>query len=216
MPTQDQLLADQIQSQYGSAKFGQLQGLRYVFYSKQTYPQAGTTSLDFFGDVVGQNGIGKESTNMVRSKSFSQRMFLLRAIRCQFFVASANIQAATIAATDLGIKNSVINSASYSVFSIQDKEYNTIAQPLAYMPFASGFTTSAVAAFAGSTATPCLGHGDVGSRKDDAYVLDPPQLIEAEVVFNFTINFATAVALPAGITGTVGVYFDGILFRPVQ
>lgn len=212
--TDDQVIAA-IQSKYGSALFGQLQGLRYVFYSKQTYPTAGSTSFDFFGDVVGQNGIGKETTNMVRSKSFSQRMFLLRAIRCQFFIPGSNIGGTSgISSTYLPVVHDVINSASYSVFSIQDKEYNTIAQPLGYMPYGSGFGSAAIGL--NGTATTAASFGNVGVRKDDVYVLDPPQLIEAEVVFNFSINFPTAVTLPTGVTGTIGVYFDGILFRPVQ
>lgn len=211
----DQTLLQQIQAQYGSGIVGSMQALRYVYYSKQAYGTAGSTKFSFFGDVVGQNGVTETTTNMVRANSFSQRAFLIRSIRTHLFFPASTMQvAATSPATGyLGALHDVSNSASLLRFTIQDKEYIKVAEPLLYMPFGSGLTDNVIQ-FSPATATLASSYGTIAPRKDDIYVLDPPQLIEAEVTFNITIEFNAAVTVATA--GTIGCFLDGILFRPIQ
>ena len=213
--TLDQQILAVVQQQFGSSNFDKFQAIRYVWYSKQTYPAAGSTSLSFFGDVVGQNSVTNATTNMTRANSFSQRYFLMRAIRTHFYMNSTVMNdTASMANTYLAVAHNVVESASWLTFSIQDKEYLKIANPLSYMPYGGGFVGNVMQGEV-STNKYCS-YGTVGPRKDDVFVLEPPQLIEAETTFKFTIEWSSAVALPGANTGTIGIWIDGIVFRPLQ
>ncbi len=216
MALADIMSLPQIQDKYGSALAkGTVQVGRYAYFSKQTYPAAGSTSFSFFGDVVGQNSVVASTTNMTRANSFSQRSFLVQAIRTHFYLASSNIKAATLAATQLAMLNDVANSASVFNLKIQDKAYLAIPQPLLYMPFGAGILATASYTLA-SAADGSMGYGAISPRQQDIFALDPPQLIESEVTFTITIDYAAAVALSGSVTGVIMVVLDGTLFRPVQ
>lgn len=210
-------LLQDIQARYGSGVVGGFQALRFVYYSKQTYSTAGSTNFNFFGDVLGQNGVTITTTNMTRANSFPQRAFLVRAIRTNLYFPSSFMQVASSSPATgyLGALNDVVNSSSVLTWKIQDKDYLQIAQPLAYCPFGSGIRDNVINTVFPSTATLANNSfGTVSPQKDDIFILDPPQYIEAEVTFQLSIQFAAAVAVATA--GTIGCFLDGILFRPIQ
>lgn len=215
--TVDQSLLSLIQAQFGSTNFGQFQAIRYTWWSKLTYAQAGANEFAFFSDVVGQNSVTLAQTNMTRSNSFSQRAFLVRSLRTQFYMAASTMAGATVAATYLGVTHDVVNSNSSLEWKIADKVYLQLGQPLVYAPFGSGVTHNAISAMQPSTsALNIIAYGQAAAGGPDIYVCEPPQLIEAETVFTIKINYPTAVALNSSTTGVIGCYLDGVVFRPQQ
>ena len=213
----DRALIDSIQARYGSAIFDGVQVIRNTYYSFQTYPTAGSTSFSFFGDVVGQNGVTKFQTNMKRANSFSQRMFLIKTIRTLFTLPSSTLTAANLSYDDtmLSLLNNIAaNGAHVFAFQIQDKEYLQVTNPLLYFPFGSGVIASTPKVEQAVAADQATSYGVISPRKDDIFMMDPPQLLESEVTFNMNIDFQTAIPVP--VAGRIGMIIDGLEFRPIQ
>lgn len=213
--TVDQQLLAIIQSKFGSSNFGSFSAVRWPWYDSLSYATAGTTELAFFGNVVGSAGITAFSTNMTRANSFSQRYFLLRSIQTHIFFPSSTIGAANIGATYLGQLNDVCNSNHIFQFKIADKDFMQQMQPLLTMPLGSGIGENAINMLAGASATANFwSYGNVSPNRNNIFVLDPPQIIEAETTFTMKILWQTAVTVTTA--GTVRMIIDGIVFRPTQ
>lgn len=225
-----------LQSKYGSANYKSWQSLRKEWWSYNNYPTAGIPVINFFGDSIGQNGITRQLTNMPKSGSFGQNHFLLKAIRCSYFIANNLEDNPTFAADADVLYSDKINGifqAGVLEVLIGDRIFVQLPKPFLYAPPADGapehygaglreITAGTPPAITSETTT--VPHAELAGYRDTAYMVDPNILIEAEQHFEVRLKYDSG-ALATIATGVVddtdnplyvGVVFDGIVFRPVQ
>jgi hypothetical protein len=185
-------------------------------YHIQAYPQAGVTTLTFFGVTTG----GYTVTNMDGQNVLSKgKRFGVFSLAVGFLSGQAPVQVDGVTLDSaLNDAKAVLEGAGFLQFRVLDKDY-LFESPLTRVP--QGFGLNAVAggisrnlAVAAdsisqiSTATnglPIFGM----SRK-----LRVPIPIPEQVKFTLTLNFP--VAIPIVTAGQVGVWLDGMLIRAMQ
>lgn len=218
-----------LQGIYGSTNYRDWQSVRKQFYSYVQYPTAGQVQTNFFGSIPGSSGITTQDTNVPAAGNFAQNHFLLMAVRMDIrvpnvdFDATQTVDADTLYCDYVG---GLVQAGMLSV-TIGDKAFLQIPRPLMYCPPADG---SYQAKFAGARSGALPNQVSVGPNArltggaDNLYVLDPAILIEAGQTFAASLNYQTG-AVPVIATDVVndttnpmsiGLIFDGILYRPVQ
>lgn len=223
-----------LQQQYGSADYKSWQSLRQQFYSYVTYPLAGSARLTFFGAALGTAGTTTQLTNMPQAGQFGQQHFLLKSIRCKFFIQTWDLQVwAGLNANTLysDLIDGLFQSGVLEL-NINARQYAQIPKPFLYAPPADG-RAQVYSAGLGGTFTISSGvvtdliwappYATLDSRRDAGYMVDPNILIEAAQNFEVVISWPTGLVpviattiVTAGNPLSVGVSLDGILFRPVQ
>jgi len=226
-----------LQRRFGSADYRSWQTLRKTFYSYVAYPAAGQQVLTFFGTA--QGGVNKQLTNIPKANSVGQNHFLLKSIRCNYFIDDTKI--GSYAATDVTTLYSdfVMGLFTAGVFelNISSRTFAQMPKPFMYAPRAAGLGmvySSCLKALTLTEGTPntlasasCgVPYADLCQRADDKYLVDPNILIEAEQSFEAKISYPSPTGLvPVNATSIqnnttnplyVGILLDGIQFRPVQ
>lgn len=226
-----------LQSKYGSADFARWQSLRREFWSYVTYPAAGQSVITFFGDAIGSNGITTQFTNMPKSGSLGQQHFLLKAIRMDYFLDDYEVNKQftnDASALYSDIINGVFQSGVLELL-IGDRVFCQINKPfLQASPadgrievFANGLRSLTLAEAAPNTFSSQISAfpvAELGSRKENGYLVDPNILIEAEQQFQVRLRYdsgalaalATTVINDSTNPLKVGCTLDGVVFRPVQ
>jgi hypothetical protein len=225
-----------LQQAYGSADYRSWQSMRRQFYSFVVYPTAGSSSLIFFGDVLGAAGITRQQTNMTKAGSFGQNHFLLKAIKTKVFTGDWGLHVwdGTNATT---LHSDLINGfaqAGVLTLTIGSRVMLQLPKPFLYAPNSDGaiqIFRDGLTSFTISGATPVFG-GMVSAepwattdrRDQENFLVDPNILIEAEQQFQVEISYPSGV-VPIIATSViddstnplkVGVILDGLVFRPVQ
>ncbi len=233
--TPSQQVIRQLQQKYGSANFQRWQSLRRQFYSFIPYPTAGASELRLFGDAV-SGAVNKQLTNMPKAGSFGQNHFMLKAIRCSYFIQSQ--LTASYASTDATTLFTEFAAGIFQagVFELQigSRTMVQVPKPFLYMPPADGRAKThsvGVRALTLTEATPntlltydsAAPIAELNRGRQSLYLVDPNIVIEAEQNFNVTLKYPSGALpvtattpIPNGTSLYLGVILDGLVFRPQQ
>ena len=241
MGFQSESIISAASQKFGVIDYTRWQAIRWQWYSYVTYPSAGTTELNFFGQVAGQAGVTLQDTNLPKAGSFGQTHFQLKSISTDIQIAvndvdgftranQATIDTRALASDYLGgfVQAGVLN------FSVGARPFATIVKPFQYAPppgspldLSNSYVNQiGTVPTATGGANQVVGVPWVSQTKmrSNVYFTDPNILIEAEQQFNVKLNFPSGV-VPVLATNVVndstnplkvGVILDGLLLRPVQ
>lgn len=213
-----------LQSQFGTLDLNRLQIQRKQFYSYVTYPLAGASQLNFFGQAVGNNGSTLEDTNIPVQGSFGTSHFLIKGVEIKYKLPAYNLTAYT--GTDATTVTSELLGGLFGAgvfeFAVNAKTYIQVNKPFMQMPPADGRVSfySVGGPDANTAAEPNV---DLNTRSENRYLCDPEIFILSQQNFQASINFPSG-AIPvrassiitSGNPLRVGVVLDGYEFRPVQ
>ena len=242
MAFQSEQIISAASQRYGVIDYSRWQAIRWQWYSYVTYPLAGASELNFFGNVAGQTGVTLQDTNMTKAGSFGQTHFQLKSISTDIRIANdandgftaanqATLDTFTTASDFLNgfVQTGVLN------FSIGARPFATIPKPFQYAP-PSGSPLDFENSYANQiTAAPSVASIQVvglpqvaqTSLRSNVYFVDPNILIEAEQQFNVNISFPSGAVpvLATQVTNIpvananpykIGIILDGLLLRPMQ
>lgn len=197
---------------------GEAEVIRQSLYDYQTYAIAGQTSLTFFQVPVGQSSKTIADTNMEMAGALPRpKYFLIEGIEVQFFPGNApGSFGAQPAAAVFNINDvyALSRSGSLNLF-IGSKTYLEEA-PLGRFPPSNRLEVGAAVAdqtSAGANLHTKIDYAALGGRP---YSLMPPVLLEPNQNFKVTLTWPTAVPMPSGVTGRIGIVLNGILYRLSQ
>ena len=141
MGFQSESIISAASQKFGVIDYSRWQAIRWQWYSYVTYPSAGSTELNFFGQVAGQAGVTLQDTNLPKAGSFGQTHFQLKSISTDIQIANndvddftranqATIDTRATAADYLGgfVQAGVLN------FSVGARPFATIIKPFQYAP----------------------------------------------------------------------------------
>jgi len=242
MGFQSESIISAASQRFGVIDYSRWQAIRWQWYSYVTYPAAGATELNFFGQVAGQAGVTLQDTNLPKAGSFGQTHFQLKSISTDIQIAQNDVDDFTLAnqatldtratASDyLGgfVQAGVLN------FSVGARPFATIPKPFQYAPppgspldLENSYVNQiGVVPTASNPQVVGLPWVSQTKMRSNVYFVDPNILIEAEQQFNVNISFPSG-AVPVLATNVVniggananpykiGVILDGLLLRPVQ
>jgi hypothetical protein len=244
MGFQSESIISAASQKFGVIDYTRWQAIRWQWYSYVTYPAAGATELNFFGQVAGQAGVTLQDTNLPKAGSFGQTHFQLKSISTDIQINDndvdgftraniADIDTRATASDYLGgfVQAGVLN------FSVGARPFATIIKPFQYAPPPGSpldLDNSYVNQI-GAVPTATAGNNQVvgvpwvtqTKMRSNVYFVDPNILIEAEQQFNVTISYPSG-AVPVLATNVIniggananpykiGIILDGLLLRPVQ
>lgn len=194
---------------------GQYEVVRQTIYDFQTYPTAGTTSLQFFQIPQGQSGKTIADTNIEVAGSLPQpKWFLVESIEIHFFpgVLPALSGAALAESEFTNDVYSVLSGKASLNFFIGSKTYVEEAPLIRFPPKTRLYAESA---YATTVAASQLSY-DYAAACGRPYFIDPEVLLIPNQNFKVTTAFPTAIATPSGTDARIGVVLDGILYRQSQ
>jgi hypothetical protein len=241
MGFQSESIISAASQKFGVIDYTRWQAIRWQWYSYVTYPSAGTTELNFFGQVAGQAGVTLQDTNLPKAGSFGQTHFQLKSISTDIQIAvndvdgftranQATLDTRALASDYIGgfVQAGVLN------FSVGARPFATIPKPFQYAPppgspldLSNSYVNQISAVpnpAAGATGVSGLPWVTQTKMRSNVYFVDPNILIEAEQQFNVKIAFpsgnipilATNVVDDTTNPVKIGVILDGLLLRPVQ
>ena len=203
----------------------EFEAVREPLYDFLTYAAAGQTSLTFFQQPQGQGGKTIADTNLELAGALPQpKNFLIETIEVYFFPSDAPVTLQNTATTDLTSTNfandveAVQDGGSLRLF-IGSKAYVEQA-PIGRFPPTTrlyaefGFGTQMKQAAAADEVTAI--RGDYAAMTGKPFKLVPRIRLIPTQNFNVSLNWPTAVALPSGANGRIGIVMDGILYRESQ
>lgn len=226
-----------LDTRYGVIDYTRWQTLRATFVSWVTYPSAGATQLNFFGDVPGVSGATPYTTNMPKSGSLGQQHFIAKSIGTGIRIKSNPLT--TFSGTDASTLASdfLLGFVQTGVleFNIGARPFLQAPKPFMYLPpvGANPFVTPAgLTSLTGAGGPPTALETMVSDTpwveqtrlKENVFLFDPQLFIAAEQNFTCSINWYSGL-VPVIATGfvndstnplQVGVMLDGVLIRPLQ
>lgn len=195
---------------------------RQTLYDFQTYANAGQTSLTFFQVPIGQSGKTIADTNLELAGQLpAPKHFVVESIELHFFPGVSPVEVDT-ALTDVEFANDVyaVQKSGSLDFFIGSKSYLQEA-PIGRFPpktrletnFGFGLQTKqATAADAVNQVS-----GNYAAMAGRPYFLAPYNIaLMPTQNFNVKLTWPTAVALPSGVDGRIGIVLDGALVRLSQ
>lgn len=238
--TQSELIVRTAANAFGTIDYSRWQSLRWQWYAWITYPLAGASELNFFGNAVGQGATTLADTNLPKAGSFGQTHFLVKTISTGIRLGQQDLSSfnrTNIATADQRTLASDIiagfTQAGVLSFNIGARPFATIVKPFMYAPQTGNEPDFSGSSVSNASAAPL---GDVVAQvpyatqtrsRANVYRVDPNLLIEAEQQFDIKIAFPSG-AVPIIATGLtpainettnalkVGVILDGVLLRPMQ
>jgi len=241
MGFQSESIISAASQKFGVIDYSRWQAIRWQWYSYVTYPTAGASELNFFGQVAGQAGVTLQDTNLPKAGSFGQTHFQLKSISTDIQIRNNDVDGFTLAAgvadtlDTFALASDFLNGfvqAGVLEFSVGARPFATIPKPFMYAP-PPGSPNDYDNSYANQiTAVPTAGTSQVvglpwvtqTKMRSNVYFVDPNILIEAEQQFNVKLSYPSGL-LPVIATGVandstnplkVGVILDGLLLRPVQ
>ena len=192
------------------------EAIRSSLYDYQPYAAAGQTGLTFFAVQAGQSGKTKADTNMEAAGALpSPKQFLIETIEVYFWPGSPINTVATTAtntAKQADDVYTVMQSGFLDLF-IGSKSYLTEA-PIGRFPPSTGLRVDQ--SMSGTFTAPNMAKGEYASMTGLIYRVQPEILLEPTQNFNVTLNWPSAIAMPSGIAGRIGVVMRGLLYRNSQ
>ena len=241
MGFQSESIISAASQKFGVIDYSRWQAIRWQWYSYITYPSAGSTELNFFGQVAGQAGVTLQDTNLPKAGSFGQTHFQLKSISTDIQINNNDVDGFT-RANQASLDTRALASdflggfvqAGVLRFSVGARPFATIVKPFQYAPppgspldydntYVNQISAAPVpAAAAGQVVgVPWITQTKI---RNNVYFVDPNILIEAEQQFNVSLQFPSGI-VPVLATNVVndstnplkvGVILDGLLLRPVQ
>lgn len=197
---------------------GMYEAVRQSLYDFQAYPNAGVTQLLFFQVPKGQSSKTQFDTNMTVAGSLAAPInFFVQSIEVVFFPGVLPGTGVATTATP-AFTNDIftVSKSGWLDFFIGSKSYLQEA-PLGRFPPKNALQGWGAMAGGNSTATTLfrtsVDYSQFGGRP---YFIDPGILLAPTQNFNVSLNFPTAVALPSGVDGRIGIVLDGITYRLSQ
>lgn len=240
MSFQSEAIISAASQRFGTIDYSRWQALRWQWYAWVTYPLAGASELNFFGNAVGQGATTLADTNLPKAGSFGQTHFLVKTISTGIKLRTTDLSSFTEAniptADTRTIASDIIagfTQAGVLTFSIGARPFATIPKPFMYAPpsgnevdFDGTSVSNLSAAPLGNVAAQVPFASQTRNRAN-VYRVDPNILIEAEQQFEVKLSFPSglvpiiATGLTPAINDTtnplkVGVILDGVLLRPMQ
>ena len=241
MGFQSESIISAASQKFGVIDYTRWQAIRWQWYSYITYPSAGSTELNFFGQVAGQAGVTLQDTNLPKAGSFGQTHFQLKSISTDIQIASNDVDGFT-RANQASLDTRALASdylggfvqAGVLRFSVGARPFATIVKPFQYAPppgspldydntYVNQISAAPVPA-AGAAQVVGVPWVTQTKMRSNVYFVDPNILIEAEQQFNVSLQFPSGI-VPVLATNVVndstnplkvGVILDGLLLRPVQ
>jgi hypothetical protein len=241
MGFQSESIISAASQKFGVIDYTRWQAIRWQWYSYITYPSAGSTELNFFGQVAGQAGVTLQDTNLPKAGSFGQTHFQLKSISTDIQIASNDVDGFT-RANQATLDTRALASdflggfvqAGVLRFSVGARPFATIVKPFQYAPPPGSpldYDNTYVNQIS-AVPVPAAGAAQVvgvpwitqTKMRSNVYFVDPNILIEAEQQFNVSLQFPSGI-VPVLATNVVndstnplkvGVILDGLLLRPVQ
>ena len=246
MGFQSESIISAASQKFGVIDYSRWQAIRWQWYSYVTYPSAGTTELNFFGQVAGQAGVTLQDTNLPKAGSFGQTHFQLKSISTDIQINDNDVDGFTRAnIADIDTRATASDyiggfvQAGVLNFSVGARPFATIIKPFQYAPPPGSpldLDNSYVNQI-GAVPTATGGNNQISGvpwvtqtkMRSNVYFVDPNILIEAEQQFSVNLSFPSG-AVPVLATSVVdagtpnsnsnpykiGIIFDGLLLRPVQ
>jgi hypothetical protein len=239
MGFQSESIISAASQKFGVIDYTRWQAIRWQWYSYVTYPTAGTSELNFFGQVAGQAGVTLQDTNLPKAGSFGQTHFQLKSISTDIQLLVNDVDGFTLAnqATldTRALASDYLNGfvqAGVLEFSVGARPFATIPKPFQYAPppgnpldYNNSYANQIGAVpTASNPVVVGLPWTTQTKRRDNVYFVDPNILIEAEQQFNVKLSYpsgfvpiiANNVVNDSTNPLKIGVIFDGLLLRPVQ
>ena len=241
MGFQSESIISAASQKFGVIDYTRWQAIRWQWYSYITYPSAGSTELNFFGQVAGQAGVTLQDTNLPKAGSFGQTHFQLKSISTDIQIAVNDVDGFT-RANQASLDTRALASdylggfvqAGVLRFSVGARPFATIVKPFQYAPppgspldydntYVNQISAAPVPA-AGAAQVVGVPWITQTKMRSNVYFVDPNILIEAEQQFNVSLQFPSGI-VPVLATNVVndstnplkvGVILDGLLLRPVQ
>ena len=241
MGFQSESIISAASQKFGVIDYSRWQAIRWQWYSYVTYPTAGASELNFFGQVAGQAGVTLQDTNLPKAGSFGQTHFQLKSISTDIQIASNDVDGFT-RANQATLDTRALASdflggfvqAGVLRFSVGARPFATIVKPFQYAPppgspldydntYVNQISAAPVPA-AGAAQVVGVPWITQTKMRSNVYFVDPNILIEAEQQFNVSLQFPSGI-VPVLATNVVndstnplkvGVILDGLLLRPVQ
>lgn len=195
---------------------GEQECVRQSLYDYQTYPVAGQTQLIFFQVPQGQSGKTRFDTNMETAGSLpAPKRFLIECIEVQFYPGGVpSVFGAPAANTQVNDVYTVATSGWLDLF-IGSKSYLTEA-PIGRFPSTNRLAVQSAFADASTAAANLQSRTGYASLAGAPYRVEPNISLVSTQNFNVTLNWPTAVALPSGVNGRIGIVMKGLLYRNSQ
>lgn len=240
MAFQSESIISAASQRFGSIDYTRWQSLRWQWYAWITYPTAGASELNFFGNAVGQGSTTLADTNLPKAGSFGQTHFLIKTISTGIKLAQQDLAAFTLAniatADQRSLSSDILAGfvqAGVLTFSIGARPFAVIPRPFQYAPPAGnepdfdGSSVSAPTVAPLGNVTAQVPYATQTRNRANVYRVDPNILIEAEQQFEVKISFPSGLVpvLATGLTPAindstnplkVGVILDGVLLRPMN
>ncbi len=205
-------------SKYAISVPGAKEGVGWTLFDSVAYAQAGQTQLTFFQIPQGQSSKTFADTNMVAAGQLpAGQSFLIQSVEVRMYSGTvlAKGGVAQYAPTNADdIYN--FSKKGWLEMSIQSKLYIQEG-PLDRFQPSSGlsiFEALALSYYAGGTATYQEVSVDYARTSGKLYTLASPFLLESNMNFKVTLNWAAAISQTAA--GVVFVHLNGVLYRPAQ
>ena len=240
--TNSDVVINGLSGRFGTVDYDRWQMIRWQWYGYTTYPLAGSTSLSFFGNAVGQGSTNLADTNLPKAGSFGQQHFLIKTISTSIKLTQQDLGSFTVANIATCDQRSLASDylhgfvqAGLLTFNIGSRPFAQIPKPFLYCPHVApepllDVSSAPQASAAGANASDYVcGTPNVSQLvdRDGVYRFDPNILIEAEQQFEVKITYDSGL-VPVISTGLnpaindttaplkVGVVLDGYLLRPRQ
>jgi hypothetical protein len=237
--TQSEAVIMAASAQFGTIDYSRWQAVRWQWWSYIRYPRAGTTELNFFGQVAGQTGVTMQDTNLPKAGSFGQTHFLLKTISTDIRITNndsdgftranqATLDTQTLASDYL---NGFVQAGLFTL-NIGARPFATVPKPFLYLPppgnevdYENSYANQILAVpTTGTTTVVGLPWATQIRSRKNVYITDPNILIEAEQQFNAKISFPSGIVpvIASNVVNDstnplkIGVIFDGVLLRPMQ
>lgn len=195
---------------------------RQTLYDFQTYANAGQTSLTFFQIPIGQSGKTIADTNLELAGQLpAPKHFVVESIEVVFYPGPLPVEVDT-AVTDVEHVNDVYTVAKSGSlnFFIGSKSYLQEA-PIGRFPPKTrldadfGFALQQFQATAADAVSQVS--GNYAAMSGRPYFLSPYNIaLMPTQNFNVSLTWPSAVALPSGVDGRIGIVLDGALVRLSQ
>jgi hypothetical protein len=215
LPTVSELM------QFAVTQPDQWEVTRQSLYDFQTYAAAGQTSLTFFQNPIGQSSKTKADTNMTTAGQLPNgKNFLVQSIEVLFFPGvDPSLEGTTIAETEFTNDIYSVAKSGYLDFFILSKSYLTEA-PIGRFPPKTGLDVSSSSSLQYSEATASDAERfmsmDYARFSGRPYFIEPNITLSSNQNFEVTLNWPTAVTLPSGQNGRIGIVLDGLQYRYAQ
>lgn len=208
-------VVDELNARYGTQLSDKYEVVRWPYYDSQAYPMAGSTRLQFFQAVT----TDFDQSNVEQAAAFpNPKKFFLRGLSA-FLVGAVFPSVTSATLSDLASRvndNHEVFTAGRFTLTIGNKQYLILA-PLGKLPsdvMFHGYASNTVNQAMAADQVNYVANQTNGNGQKDAFLLDPPLLIDSQINFIATVEYTTAVAISAATR--LFITFQGQMIRPAQ